>query len=425
MADGKRKRKSGEGAIARRKKARGGEVKGDQAAVGGKAVVGVKNPQTGTTGKSTPQTPKAGIRNESASAKGYQKTTASTPQQKEGEAKSKPYQAKSMPELVTTEVGKEKTASSPKAPSSVQARKDELRLKLTQALLKSKSYESCPKGAPAAKPAKGKAAAQNSNIKASAASKNSKEKAASSASASTPESSGLTELQAKMKKKLAGGNFRFINEKLYTTRSEESFKLFTSSPSLFDVYHEGFRSQVELWPSNPVDLFIHELKSRPATKSPLVIADLGCGEAKLAEALLALNPPDGPARFTPHSFDLVAPNERVVACDIKNVPLKNGTVDVAIFCLALMGTNFLDFLGEAWRILKPNGELKIAEVTSRFPDVQEFIKTLEGVGFKLKSKDESNKMFIMFSFIKQSAKKGKVKVENPEQLLQPCIYKKR
>jgi hypothetical protein len=51
-------------------------------------------------------------------------------------------------------------------------------------------------------------------------------------------------------------------------------------------------------------------------------------------------------------------------CDMANVPLKSKTVDVAVFCLSLMGTNLADFLREAHRALKDVGILKIAEVRS-------------------------------------------------------------
>jgi len=53
------------------------------------------------------------------------------------------------------------------------------------------------------------------------------------------------------------------------------------------------------------------------------------------------------------------------------VPLKAGTVDIVVFCLALMGTNIGEFLKEANRLLKPNGILKIAEVRSRFEGVRD------------------------------------------------------
>ena len=71
----------------------------------------------------------------------------------------------------------------------------------------------------------------------------------------------------------------------------------------------------------------------------LVIGDFGCGEAKLAEALAG--------RHTVHSFDHVAVNDAVVACDMAHVPLGDETLDVAIFSLSLMGANFTDYLREA------------------------------------------------------------------------------
>jgi ribosomal RNA-processing protein 8 len=69
---------------------------------------------------------------------------------------------------------------------------------------------------------------------------------------------------------------------------------------------------------------------------------LGCGEAKISSSV--------PNKV--HSFDLVAANESVVACDISSVPLEDNSVDITIFCLSLMGTNVQDFLKEANRILK-------------------------------------------------------------------------
>ena len=38
---------------------------------------------------------------------------------------------------------------------------------------------------------------------------------------------------------------------------------------------------------------------------------------------------------------------------LTQVPLPNNSVDIAIFCLSLMGTNLVDFLVEAKRVLKP------------------------------------------------------------------------
>lgn len=83
------------------------------------------------------------------------------------------------------------------------------------------------------------------------------------------------------------------------------------------------------------------------------------------------------------SFDLVAANERVTACDITSVPLPSASLDVVVFCLALMGTNHVDFLVEAHRLLKPRGLLKVAEVNSRFESMDAWLGLLHDVGFDL------------------------------------------
>ncbi len=76
-----------------------------------------------------------------------------------------------------------------------------------------------------------------------------------------------------------------------------------------------------------------------------------------------------------HSFDFVALNDRVTECDMakyvnfppppkkkienklhfnffSSTPLDDSSVDIAVFCLSLMGTNLRDYLREANRVLK-------------------------------------------------------------------------
>ncbi|KAJ3272993.1 25S rRNA (adenine645-N1)-methyltransferase [Terramyces sp. JEL0728] len=218
----------------------------------------------------------------------------------------------------------------------------------------------------------------------------------------------LTSLQEKYQKKLTGSKFRWLNETLYTTTSKTAIDLFQKQPELFDIYHEGFSSQVVDWPTNPVDIYIDYL----GQKKDVVVADMGCGEAKIARELHA--------QLQIHSFDLVARNEFITACDIARVPLKKASVDIVIFCLSLMGTNFADFLNEAHRILKKNAELKVCEVKSRISDLNEFIAGVECLGFKLCKKDEKNKMFVLLDFIKTEKKDG-----TSMPVLKPCLYKKR
>ncbi|KAJ2884140.1 25S rRNA (adenine645-N1)-methyltransferase [Coemansia aciculifera] len=223
---------------------------------------------------------------------------------------------------------------------------------------------------------------------------------------------GLSVLQQKMQQKLKGARFRWINEALYTTTGDKALEMVQNDPSIFEEYHQGFSAQVEKWPVNPVDVFIKYLRSKP---DKLVVADLGCGEARLSATV--------GQQHTVHSFDLVAYNELITPCNIADVPLPNDSADVAIFCLALMGTDFLKFIREANRILRVGGELKIAEVISRVSDVDAFVQALEGQGFKLARTTANNKMFIMLDFTK--VKRCPAKLSDKPGLLKPCIYKRR
>ncbi|KAI9795123.1 MAG: 25S rRNA (adenine645-N1)-methyltransferase [Peltula sp. TS41687] len=205
----------------------------------------------------------------------------------------------------------------------------------------------------------------------------------------------LTPLQASMRQKLTSARFRHLNQTLYTTSSTDSFQLFQENPEMFDEYHEGFQRQVAVWPENPVDKVILELERRakikdgrhrenkgkgkgndrvdvvekqplqplPRTDGICTIADLGCGDAKLARTMdISVKK----MKLKIVSYDLYSANQHVNKADIANLPLKDGSVDVAIFCLALMGTNWIDFVEEAYRILRWKGELWISEIKSRF-----------------------------------------------------------
>ena len=76
------------------------------------------------------------------------------------------------------------------------------------------------------------------------------------------------------------------------------------------------------------------------------------------------------------SYDLVAVKPFIISCDIAKLPLENNSVDAAVFCLSLMGLNYLDFLTEAAAKIKINGYLMISEVSSRLLDKKGFIKYL-------------------------------------------------
>ena len=124
------------------------------------------------------------------------------------------------------------------------------------------------------------------------------------------------------------------------------------------------------------------------------------------------------------------------------VPLAAASVDVAVFCLSLMGTSFEAYLREAQRVLVPGGRLVIAEVRSRFegegvagdPDddgadgdgvaggLPAFLRLLKDVGFDVKHQSRDNKMFLMLQAVKSERKPRKASVEV---VLKACRYKKR
>jgi len=219
-------------------------------------------------------------------------------------------------------------------------------------------------------------------------------------------------LQRKLTSKISGARFRWINEQLYTKTGEEALEMFEQEPSLFDVYHRGFTSQASKWPVNPLDRIITAIQNLP---SSAVVADFGCGEARLAQSV-----PN-----TVYSFDLVATNSHVTACDMANVPLSNSSVDVCVFCLSLMGTNISDFIKEARRVLKKNGTLRICEIASRFESEDEFAAQIEKFGFHLIKRESFSRLFVDFEFKMTSRKKSSSSKSLPTLELKPCMYKRR
>lgn len=69
---------------------------------------------------------------------------------------------------------------------------------------------------------------------------------------------------------------------------------------------------------------------------------MGCGEAALSKRI-----PN-----TVRSFDLVSTAPGVEICDMAHTPLLAESMDAAVYCLALMGTELTQYLVEANRVLK-------------------------------------------------------------------------
>ncbi|EDV55180.1 ribosomal RNA-processing protein 8 [Drosophila erecta] len=226
-------------------------------------------------------------------------------------------------------------------------------------------------------------------------------------SSSTPTASSLA---SKLQSELLGGRFRYINEQLYSTTSRKAEALFRKDSSAFEAYHAGYRQQVEKWPTNPLNRIIKTIKKVPKTA---IIGDFGCGEGKLAQSV--------PNKV--YSMDLVAARSDIIACNITDTPLQAQSLDVAVYCLSLMGTDLNEFFLEANRVLKLHGSVYIAEIQSRFEDVREFVRCLSACGFDLIKKDVAVNYFYFFQFKKMRhvPKNTKLKAFS----LKPCLYRKR
>jgi hypothetical protein len=167
------------------------------------------------------------------------------------------------------------------------------------------------------------------------------------------------------------GDFSRMNARWESSYSHTTYKRLQSNPEEWMQYHTLYQEARKTWPVIPYEEAIKWLEKR----SGLVVADLGCGEALLGKALIS--------KHTVHSFDFIAINDSVIECDISHLPLEDACLDVAMFNLSLMGLNTADYIQEAARTLKLDGQLWIYEVSSHIKDIQEFTKMFELAGFKI------------------------------------------
>jgi ubiquinone/menaquinone biosynthesis C-methylase UbiE len=90
-----------------------------------------------------------------------------------------------------------------------------------------------------------------------------------------------------------------------------------------------------------------------------VVGDFGCGEAFLSKLL---------PQHTILSIDHIAIDDTVLVRDMANTQLPDKSLDVVVFSLSLMGTNWRDYIKEAKRVLKHPGYLRIAEPANKWKD---------------------------------------------------------
>ncbi|PWO00460.1 hypothetical protein FA09DRAFT_333379 [Tilletiopsis washingtonensis] len=270
----------------------------------------------------------------------------------------------------------------------------------------------------------------------------------------------LPPLHTSLPEKLLGSRFRTINEALYTTSGADALAETTQEAERMAAYHAGFRAQTKSWPLVPVQAIARILLSSASgaqggrgmsAQQPLVL-DLGAGEAPLARILAR----EEPARWKVLSFDLdnsadgwvrrvncagELPLPGVSPWQDETPALEMQIVDVVVFCLALMGTDWVRMISEAQRVLRTGGDLLISEVSSRHDSIDAFVEVICALGFENLTQDSSNTHFSLFHFRKTALDRGRVArlvagddegeaqleslIAMGPQVLKPCLYKRR
>ncbi len=184
------------------------------------------------------------------------------------------------------------------------------------------------------------------------------------------------------------GDFSAMNQRFNSSKSSTSHERLVKDPEEFYLYHTLYRKARETWTEIPFQLIAEQVNKRP----DLVIGDFGCGEALLSKSV----------RNKVYSFDHVAINPSVIACDMSFTGLDSEILDVAVFSLSLMGVNWKDYLIEAYRLLKVGGFLKVAEPASTWQNDQyaELKQGIEEAGFQIQGDHRLSSKFIYIDAVK-------------------------
>ena len=166
------------------------------------------------------------------------------------------------------------------------------------------------------------------------------------------------EKKVRTKNELSSYHQKFM--KMKSTTLSEYFK---ENPEEFIKYHKIRDENFERFAQGecPHEIIINTLTNFKTKKQKLVI-DMGCGLAKIANHF------KDDKRFNFINYDLVSSSENIEVCDISNMPFDDDYVDICIMSLALWGSNHVDYIKEAYRVLESQGILYIIDSTKRWSE---------------------------------------------------------
>lgn len=173
------------------------------------------------------------------------------------------------------------------------------------------------------------------------------------------------------KRKQASSFISNFNNKGKRTEHSKLHKALTENPSEWHEYHRLRREAMKDWEEVPYEYIASKIKNKRQ-----IVGDFGCGDNQMK-----IHIPNNKV----YSFDHVACDDTVVACDMAHTPLKDESIDIAVFSLALWGCNYEDYFKEAYRVLTFDGLMYIAEPSSSYTDKEkmELINMLRRNGFTI------------------------------------------
>lgn len=141
------------------------------------------------------------------------------------------------------------------------------------------------------------------------------------------------------------------HQKASTSTSTRMHEWFGEDKSRWKDYHKVREENLKDWVENPITVIAERLNENPGQ----TIADLGCGMNRLKDLVKNYK--------AWYSFDHCAVDPSVVEADCSDLHeyLGDESVDSAVFCMSLWGTNYLDSIKEAHRYLKTGGTLYVVE----------------------------------------------------------------
>jgi superfamily II DNA or RNA helicase len=184
------------------------------------------------------------------------------------------------------------------------------------------------------------------------------------------------------------GDFSELNKHWSVSGSNNTHNRLKSDPEEWYYYHTLYSEARKTWKEIPFIELAKKLKTRP----DWIVGDFGCGENLLAKEI----------ENKVHAFDHVSVEDSVVACDIKKTPLEDKVLDVAVFSLSLMGSNYKEYFKEANRVLKPYGQIMVCEPAKKWEGREDQLKSeIEESGFNCFNPVKNTGKFVYIDGVKK------------------------